>query len=257
MENRQGQRWHKRLEVIMRLEGERIHGFLSNISNEGMEIRTKARIQISDEISVRVLTPEGKRYNYLSEVRWWRPAYGQKMGRGVFRYGLRHMAVDPYHSELMALIQYDPTRRVEPRYDAKVEVEVTSMNVHHRTVTENISATGAFLRIEELPPPYRDERLTLSINLGENEKPLVAMARVVHLLQPTWAEKLGLPPGVGLHFLDLADDARNKLAEFLRQQKEVYEAQVAAQDATRGSNPEAEAAPEPPDKAPDEDPSQP
>jgi hypothetical protein len=223
MENRQGTRWHKRLEAIMRLDGERLTGFLSNISNEGMEIRTKARIQVNDEVSVRVLTPEGRRYNYLSEVRWWRPAYGQKMGRGVFRYGLRHMAVDPYHSELMEMIEYNPIRRHEPRFDAKVTVEVTSMTVHHHTVTENISANGAFLRIDELPPPYRDEHLTLSINLEENDKPIIATARVVHLTQPGWGEKLGLPTGIGLHFMEISDEARFKLSEFLKKQKEVLE----------------------------------
>lgn len=220
MGNRNGKhRWQKRFEVLMRLDGERIKGYLSNLSNEGMEIHSRARMQINDELGVRIITPDGKRFNYLSEIRWWRPAIGRKMGKGIYRYGLRHMAVDPDHSSLIELVKYDPQRRKIPRIDAELKVEITSQPEFSEGFTENISIDGAFLRIDDCPPPYKDENVTLGISIPGMEVPIVAEAKVVHILQPSWATKIGLPPGLGLHFMNLTDDVREKLDEFLKIQE--------------------------------------
>jgi|GEM_PF-6232335 len=215
MGNRDGKlRWQKRYEVFMRLDGERIKGFLSNISSEGMEVHCRTRMQVNDELGVRIITPDGKRFNYLSEIRWWRPAVGRKMGKGIYRYGLRHMAVDPDHSNLMKIIEYNPARRRIPRYEAELKVEITSEAEFMQGTTENISQEGAFLRIDDCPPPYRDDKVTIGITIPEQDSPIMVDAKVVHILQPSWAEKIGLPSGLGLHFMDLTDEDRDKLKAF-------------------------------------------
>lgn len=221
-DNRFGKRrFKRRFEVLMRRAGERFSGYLSNISNEGMEVRARERMQVNDELSIRVITSEGDRFNYLSEVRWWRPAIGSKMGKGIFRYGLQHMAVDPEHAQLMDIVKYDPVRRNVARIDAQLPVEVKSSAKHLEAVTENISTEGVFLRFDELPPPYRDEHLTLSIDLKDTEEtPLLVDVKVIHLLQQSWADKLGLPTGVGLHFINVSEETKARLNRFIQQKSE-------------------------------------
>ncbi|RJO64590.1 MAG: PilZ domain-containing protein [Myxococcales bacterium] len=220
MDNRRsGQRYEKRFEVILRHDGERAEGFLANLSDEGMEVRARCRFEMRDELSVRVLTPEGERFHYLSEVRWWRPLVGEKMGLGLFRYGLRLLAIDPEHERLMHLVRYDANRRQDvPRVFVELPALLDGSPVPKTATTVNLSPEGVFLKLEEAPPPFRDDRLTVRIDLPETE-PVWATARVVHLLQAVTAQKLDLSPGVGLQFVQLSDDNRRRLAEFVERMK--------------------------------------
>ena len=125
--NERQPRWQKRFEAILNLRGEKLLGLMTNLSNEGMEVRLARRLDVNDEISVRIVTPLGERFNYLSEVRWWRPAIGDRIAKGLFRHGLRHLAVDPEHSRLCEMVQHNPQRREEAqRFEVDLPVWLSS-----------------------------------------------------------------------------------------------------------------------------------
>jgi len=218
MENRlESPRWQKRFEVILRYQGERIPCYLVNLSNEGMEVRSRARLSVNDEVSVRIITLEGQAYRYLGEVRWWRPLHGEKMGEGIYRYGLRHLAVDPDHAHLMEYVKYDPGRRQDnQRVEVELPVNLITSRDELEAITQNLSAGGAFIRLEEVPPPYRDEVVKLDFAIPDPETEIQTRAKIIHLLQPTWAQKLGLMPGVGIRFLDLSEAMKENLQEFVK-----------------------------------------
>ncbi len=215
------QRWNRRFAAIIRCDGQKVDGFMTNLSNEGMEIRAKYRLNMGDEISIRIITPEEEVFHYLSEVRWWRPAIGSKLAKGLYRYGLRHMAVDPDHARLVEMVKYDSNRRKDQkRIPLRLPIDLISNPEAGPLLTENVSIGGAFVRMPELPPPYRGEMVSISMRLPDSEEPLIAKARVIHMLQPLSAQKLGLPSGVGLHFLDLSSESRKQLLEYLQRSSE-------------------------------------
>lgn len=227
----QSQRWERRFEIIMRRDGERVEGLLVNLSNMGMEIRTRYRFDTSDEVSIRIITPDGERFHYLSEVRWWRPVHGLKMGQGQYRFGMLHLAVDPEHNRLMEMVCYDPFRRIGgKRVEVELPVAVESGSDLGPLMTHNISTGGLFIRLPHLPPPYREDVMTLSIQL-DPEKKIRAKAQVVHLLQPSWATRLELASGVGLRFLEVSPEDREVLFAFLREKGITEEEISAARDA--------------------------
>ena len=205
----------------MRVAGEAFSGLMSNISNEGMEVRCRQRVEINDEVSIHVITPDNEQFNYLSVVRWWRPDIGRKMGRGKFRYGLKFLAVDPEHAKLIEMVKYDHARRKENRrFEVEVPVRLELDIEGNESVTENLSKEGAFIRLDELPPPYRDDKLLISLKIPSEEEAIHTKAHVIHLLQPSWAEKLGVNPGVGLRFLDLPEEALRKIEAYLEKEGE-------------------------------------
>ncbi len=210
-------RWQKRFEVLLRCNGEQKIGYMTNLSNEGMEVRTRYRLNMNDEVSMRVITFEGEKFHYLSEVRWWRPVHGRKMSLGIFRFGLKHLAVDPEHARLVEMVKYDgPRRNGSRRYPIDLPVQVANLPELGDLHTDNLSEGGLFLKIEGPPPPYRDERVSLRLTLPDAGEPISVDAKVVHLIQPLIAEKLDLSTGVGLRFIKLDAEAHQKIQALVR-----------------------------------------
>ena len=209
-------RWQKRFEVILNLRGEKVLGLMNNLSNEGMEVRLATRFDINDEVSVRVITPLGERFHYLSEVRWWRPAIGDRIAKGLFRHGLRHLAVDPEHARLCEMVQHNPQRRNESqRYDTNLPIWLSSHPELGECRTVNISARGLFVALPEVPPPYREDKVRLSLSLPDGLGTFQSAARVVHIIQPSFAQKLDFPVGTGLQFLHTAPEEMAKFERYL------------------------------------------
>lgn len=206
-------RWNKRLEVLIRCSGEKVGGYISNLSDEGMEVRVPYRFSMNDEVTVRVLTSDDDSYHYLSEVRWWRPAIGSKLAKGLYRFGLKHLALDPNHDELMEQIKEQPVRVAQkPRIDFQTPIGMDERFVlEEKVYSENISEEGLFIHMTEMPPPYKDEKIGISFTLPGDKEPFDVMARVVHIVRPHWAEKMDLAPGIGVRFDNLSDEARERL----------------------------------------------
>lgn len=209
-------RWQKRFEVIINHQGAKIAGVMTNLSGEGMEVRVPTRFDLNDEVSVRIITPQGEKFHYLSEVRWWRPAIGERIAKGIFRHGLRHLAVDPDHARLVDLVQYNPQRRQEAqRFEVMLPVWIASNPELGEAQTVNISTRGLFLALPDAPPPYREDKIRLSLSLPDGLGTFQTAARVVHVMQPGFAQKLDFPPGIGVQFLNTASEEAAKLAAYL------------------------------------------
>ncbi len=210
------ERWQRRLEAILRVSGQRVQGFMYNLSNEGMEIRSRARLQMKDEVAVHILSPENQTFHYLSEVRWWRPAVGSKLAKGLFRYGLLHLAVDPGHDDLLDLLKDNPERRtISKRIEVELPVEIEGNLDIRQSITQNVSADGMFLHIEDAPPPYKGETIRLRFEIPETGIQIHTEAKVVHVLQSATAKRLELIPGIGLRLLDMEEPLRRALKEYV------------------------------------------
>jgi len=83
------------------------------------------------------------------------------------------------------------------------------------TLTIDVGLRGVFAEWSE--PLAIDERVEVEFTLPQNELPVRATCRVAWCHQPaTGPTKRPLPPGLGLEFLEIAEEARERIREHIR-----------------------------------------
>lgn len=100
-----------------------------------------------------------------------------------------------------------------PRFkvDAEVEVVASSIPQGTRLPLDNISLGGVFVKTNRPPPPGTPVKVRVSAGVGT----IVAIGKVVHVVDPARAEVLKTAAGMGLQFQEMAPEARVALARFV------------------------------------------
>ncbi len=92
-----------------------------------------------------------------------------------------------------------------------VEVELGGRAALQELWSVDISKGGMFLRTEAPPPRGR----RLEVRLSTSGGPLTLTAEVVHVVDVATAEAYGQSPGVGVQFIDLTRELRERIEQYL------------------------------------------
>ena len=108
----------------------------------------------------------------------------------------------------------DDHRRNAPRHEVFLPFEIVGRAVAANEYVADLSVSGAYVRTLE-PMPLRT-RLHITIAAPKTGKKQVFDAEVMRVIEPEQAPAEGLPPGMGIAFLDLGGgDPRAKATEIL------------------------------------------
>ncbi|MEM9457832.1 MAG: PilZ domain-containing protein [Myxococcota bacterium] len=111
--------------------------------------------------------------------------------------------------------QAQPERRTEPRYSLEepAKVEIGSWAELLELYTKDISRDGIFIQTSSSPPP--GTKVGVHLLLPDGAGTIRFQGKVVHVLAP----ESGSPPGFGVRFYDVTDEARNTLYWLVAQAK--------------------------------------
>lgn len=113
-------------------------------------------------------------------------------------------------------------RRIAARTDAFLPFEIEGREKYTSDYVENLSTTGAYVRTSE-PAPVRT-KLRIAIVAPKTRRKFVFDAEVMRVVEPEQSASAGLPPGMGISFLDLGGgDPRPKAVEILNELKALEE----------------------------------
>lgn len=105
-------------------------------------------------------------------------------------------------------------QRNAPRHDVFLPFEIEGRPVSSNDYVADLSVTGAYIRTLE-PLPLRT-RLHLTITAPRTGRRVPFDGEVMRVIEPEQASPEGLPPGMGVSFLDLGGgDPRPKATEIL------------------------------------------
>jgi uncharacterized protein (TIGR02266 family) len=102
-------------------------------------------------------------------------------------------------------------RRVEPRVQLEVEVGLESEHTFYTGLSGNISEGGLFVATHVPPPPSSEVRVRLVL---PGEAPL-ELAGVVRWIRDLRACCDGMPPGCGIAWSPLPNEARMAIERFI------------------------------------------
>jgi uncharacterized protein (TIGR02266 family) len=134
------------------------------------------------------------------------PGYPQPVAKLA---GRRHATMD---DRAIHEINTAPPHRQHPRARLSVEVSMSSEHTFHTGLAENISEGGLFV-VTHIPPPL-GEIVHIFIELGSPR----ARAALNLTGQVQWIRipsREGLPPGCGLKFLSVSEEALAVLRDFI------------------------------------------
>jgi len=94
-----------------------------------------------------------------------------------------------------------------------VEVEYKDFDQFYKEYTKDISRGGLFIKTNEVRPPLTV--LEIILILPELTEPLKMVGEVVHTIEPELAEAHGWTAGMGVHFIDFDEGARQILDEYV------------------------------------------
>jgi uncharacterized protein (TIGR02266 family) len=102
--------------------------------------------------------------------------------------------------------------RLTPRVPVRMRVEIEEQSPQRHLSAVNISEGGIYLRTHE--PLPENTLLHLSFNLPLDADIIRAAGAVVRTAR--LGAHLEAEPGMGLHFIDLAEDTRNRIRNFVQ-----------------------------------------
>ena len=108
------------------------------------------------------------------------------------------------------------TDREHPRIEAVFRVEYTTIDQLVVAYSSDLSKGGVFLCTQAFLPLNAVVRLMLQLPEGGGEIPVIC--RVVYVRDEPAALSTGKPAGMGLEFLDIADDCRERIERFIAEQ---------------------------------------
>lgn len=110
-------------------------------------------------------------------------------------------------------------RRTSPRLDFEVNVGLESDHNFYTGLTQDISSGGLFVATNQLKPV--GERMCVRFTLPGQDQPIEVEAEVRWVRDPERI-RTDAPPGMGLRFLFLTNEAKHAIAGFLRQRDSLY-----------------------------------
>ena len=114
----------------------------------------------------------------------------------------------------------NPTdRRTATRIELEVEVGLETEHNFYTGLTQDISSGGLFVATNIL---YRvGEHVTVRFTLPDREKVITAETEVRWLRDPH-TMRTELPAGIGLRFVELDEEVKNTIADFLKRRDSLY-----------------------------------
>lgn len=144
-----------------------------------------------------------------SEMNNEKIAKARKMGVATF------LNKPPKEAQLKTMLQIILSKRASPRIPAKLEVfygQDEKLSGYAASYSVNMSVGGLFLETDN--PLTPGEKLNLRFSLPGNNHPISCQGRVAWATAPGSSDKSSHPAGMGIEFLDLAEE--NQLKEFLQ-----------------------------------------
>lgn len=121
----------------------------------------------------------------------------------------------------------DDHRRNAPRHEVFLPLEIVGRAVSANEYVADLSVTGAYVRTLE-PLPLRT-RLHITIAAPKTGRRHAFDGEVMRVIEPEQAPAEGMPPGMGISFLDLGSgDPRAKATEILLEMQAVEKERAAA-----------------------------
>ncbi len=109
-------------------------------------------------------------------------------------------------------------RRITPRYSVDLDVTMSSEHNFYSGFAENISSGGLFIATHLLKPV--GERLEIVLTLPGAPEPIRAMGEVRWVRE--YSERSNVPPGVGIRFVNLPDDAARAIEAFVKDREPLF-----------------------------------
>lgn len=109
-------------------------------------------------------------------------------------------------------------RRRHARYAVELDVSVSSEHNFYAGFAENLSEGGVFVATHSLKPA--GSIIELAINLPESTAPIHVRGEVRWIRE--YHEGSGLPPGMGIRFIDLGSEAAHAINAFLSHREPLF-----------------------------------
>jgi len=107
--------------------------------------------------------------------------------------------------------------RADPRIETFIMVSCGSdIDELHQGWIRNINAGGAFIETKDLLPV--DYRMQVQFEIEEGGDLISCMARVAWVNHPDWIKCDNLPTGMGIQFIDLAEEDQTLISDFINAQ---------------------------------------
>ncbi len=107
--------------------------------------------------------------------------------------------------------------RADPRIETFLMVSCGSdIDELHQGWIRNVNSGGAFIETKELLPV--DYRMQVQFELDEGTDLISCTARVAWVNHPEWIKCEKLPPGMGIQFIDLAEEDEKQIVDFIEAQ---------------------------------------
>jgi uncharacterized protein (TIGR02266 family) len=109
-------------------------------------------------------------------------------------------------------------KQIEARNDSRYKARIAIFNgqLQGKLISNysvNISTGGVFMETDNVLP--EDTLLYVKFKLPDNESVIDCKARVAWINEPVNPKKIDLPPGMGLHFLDLSLENIHAIRDYL------------------------------------------
>lgn len=135
-----------------------------------------------------------------------------------------------------------PDRRLAERHDTWLPFEIAGREGYTNDYIENLSIGGAYVRT--LEPAALRTRLKISITAPKTRRVFHFDAEVMRVVEPEGSAEAGLPPGMGVSFLDLGSgDPRPRAVEILNELRAIEDEQRPRADVEVAELEEASLAP--------------
>ncbi len=99
------------------------------------------------------------------------------------------------------------------RIQAEIEIHFRSFDQFYKEYTSNISKGGLFVKTSSPLPPQ--SVIELKLFLPDEDKPVTAVAEVVHVVDPGFAKERGWDPGIGVHLVDFEETTQKRLEKYI------------------------------------------
>lgn len=105
-------------------------------------------------------------------------------------------------------------RRELLRIEDEIEVHFKSFDQFFQEYTRNLSKGGIFIKTKK-PFPVQTV-LEIKLFLPDEKKPVSVVGEVVHIITEETAKKRGWDAGIGVHFVDYDEEAKERIERYVQ-----------------------------------------
>lgn len=214
IERRRHQRIQHRMVARFHVEGKTQRGVILNHSESGLFLQAQKQLRVGTAISLQiaagVMVLQGR-------VVWVRkPPSESELGvpGGM---GIELLSPPKEYLDLVETLLEEKaarSRRKEERHDLCHRVQFESGAAFLTEYTENLSRGGMYLATEEFLKP--DTIIRAHLEVPGMDEPIEVKGKVAYRLDPSEAEKRGHMAGVGIQFVELDEETKNRLHQYLK-----------------------------------------